>query len=262
LDGRARAQHQRLASTGLWRSNIRFQFHIAEHGLSRLADNRGDQLLDGNSPSAPTQQTVPVQEPGTRPGRPLPYQPNAVSMTDCGGGAVLIAMTNAGTESVHFAIYHNAYRTDGPWQYDVDASNSVSDSFDVADFGGGLYDLTCYGPNGFQRRFAGNMNTKLQPGRGDFHHRPGCWYHCPFHAEPDDIHSRLHGHQRLSNRRPWTYNVPPGSTVNDTFPAVANNSGFYDLTATADSGELFVRDLPATLKPSTSHSWLLPMLNP
>jgi phospholipase C len=84
---------------------------------------------------------MPVQESGTLPSRPLPYQPNAGSAVICGSERISIAMTNAGTESVHFMVFPNAYRSDGPWQNDVGPSNSVSDSFSVHALNGGLYDL-------------------------------------------------------------------------------------------------------------------------
>ena len=103
-------------------------------------------------------QTAPVQEAGTKLSMPLPYQPDAVASTDCGTGELNITMTNAGTASVHFAIYANAFRTDGPWQYDVGPGNAASVSFAVASHTDDRYDFTCYGPNGFQRRFIGKLS--------------------------------------------------------------------------------------------------------
>ena len=197
----------------------------------------------GTMPSVPAQQSMPAQEPGIRPGRPLPYQPNAVSLTDCGTGQLGITMTNAGAASIHLAIYANAYRTDGPWQYDVGTSNSVSDSFDVVNFGGGLYDLTCYGPNGFQRRFAGNVNTNCNQVEVTSRIDPIAGTIALFFqnlSASTVVFSVTNGYPTGG---PWTYNVPAGSTVSDIFPAVANNRGFYDLTATANSDALFLRRL-------------------
>jgi len=198
---------------------------------------------DGNSPSAPAQQTVPTQESGARPDRPLPYQPNAVSLIDCGAGQFGITMTNAGAASIHLAIYPNAYRTDGPWQYDVDANNSVSDGFDIISFGGGLYDLTCYGPNGFQRRFAGNVNANCNQVELTSAIDPVAGTIALFMQNLTTSTVVFTVTNDYPTGGPWTYNVPAGSTVTDTFPAVANNNGLYDLTATADSDALFVRRL-------------------
>ncbi len=113
---------------------------------------------NGFVPPVPSPQIQPVQEPGTVPVRPLPYQPDAFSLLDPANGCVWIVMTNSGTASVHLAIYANAYRGDGPWQYDVPAGASVSDCFALTNAASG-YDFTCYGPNGFNRRFAGQLPT-------------------------------------------------------------------------------------------------------
>ena len=73
----------------------------------------------GTTPAPPAQQTMPAQEAGTLRARPLPYQPNAIAVTDCGAGTLTIILTNSGSASAHFAIYATHYRTDGPWSYDV-----------------------------------------------------------------------------------------------------------------------------------------------
>ncbi|WP_182444528.1 phosphocholine-specific phospholipase C [Streptacidiphilus sp. PB12-B1b] len=116
---------------------------------------------------APADNALPVQEPGTRPARALPYQPNAgVSRYDFGSGGsaqVWISMDNTGaqaTSSAHFSVYANAYRSGGPWQYTVPAGGTVSDFFNCGTgYGNGAYDLTVVGPNRFLRRFRGNATT-------------------------------------------------------------------------------------------------------
>jgi phospholipase C len=113
----------------------------------------------GTAPMVPTTQAIPMQESGPRPARALPYQPNATSRTDCSMGRFYIDMTNAGTASVHYSVAPNRFRTDGPWQYDVAAGGSLEDYFSVVTYGAGHYDLTAYGPNGFLREFAGDLNV-------------------------------------------------------------------------------------------------------
>src|ERR1017187_454483 len=128
------------------------------------------------TPTPPVPQIVPTQEPGTNLSRPRPYRINAFSFADCATSRLGITMTNAGTASAHFSIYANAYRSDGPWQYDVPAGSSVTDYFSVS-ANGGRYDLTCYGPHRFHQRFAGDINANcnllnvsasLDPGGGSF----------------------------------------------------------------------------------------------
>lgn len=112
------------------------------------------------APKPPNKPSMPAQEAGTRRARALPYQPAVASSVDHASGRLLITMSNGGTQSVHHAIYANNYRSDGPWQYDVQANNgSVSDYFSVQTSGGGKYDLSIYGPNGFLRCLIGDINA-------------------------------------------------------------------------------------------------------
>ena len=183
-------------------------------------------------------QTVPVQETGTRLARPLPYQPNATSYTDCNSNRFWIAMTNAGTKSVHFAIYANAYVSGNPRQYDVDSAGSTSDGFGLNT--SGKYDFTCYGPNGFQRRFAGNINSNCNQIEVTSSVDPNAGITLALQnlTASTVVFTVTNGYPTGG---PWTYNVPAASTVTDTFPAVSNNYGWYDLTATASSDPLFLR---------------------
>ncbi|KUM03801.1 phospholipase C, phosphocholine-specific [Chromobacterium subtsugae] len=111
------------------------------------------------APTAPVPGQMPQPEAGRRPARALPYQCNAYASTDVAGGMVWIHMQNSGSQGAHYAIYANQYRLDGPWQYDVAAGGNIQDYFHVQTYGGGWYDLTLYGPNGFLRRFAGNIHS-------------------------------------------------------------------------------------------------------
>ena len=193
------------------------------------------------TPPVPSPQSMPVQEVGTLISRPLPYQPNASSVINCGSGRILISMTNSGTESVHFMIFPNAYRSDGPWQYDVAASNSQSDSFGVSAINGGPYDLTCYGPNGFQRRFADNLYTNCGQVEVTSSIDPNAGVVSLAMQNLTATTVVFTVTNSYPTGGPWIYNVPASTTVTDIFPVVANNNGWYDMTATASSDNLFLR---------------------
>jgi len=111
------------------------------------------------APAVPTTQTLPLQETNTKVACPLPYQPNASATTSSVSNHLLITLTNAGTASVHFAVYPYIGQTGYPQQYDVPAGGSAGNSFAIAPSAGGAYDFTCFGPNGFQRRFAGSLSA-------------------------------------------------------------------------------------------------------
>ncbi|AXE29293.1 phospholipase C, phosphocholine-specific [Chromobacterium phragmitis] len=111
------------------------------------------------APTAPQPGQMPLPEGGRRPARALPYQCNGYGSTDVAGGIFWAHMQNGGSQAVHYSIYANQYRSDGPWQYDVPAGGEIKDYFHAQTYGGGFYDLTMYGPNGFLRRFVGNLRS-------------------------------------------------------------------------------------------------------
>jgi len=190
----------------------------------------------------PVVQNIPLQEPGVKPACPLPYQPDMSYFTDCSSNRLVVTMTNAGTASVHFMIFPNGYRTDGPWQYDALPGSSVSDSYIQPHSSFGLYDFTCYGPNGFQRRLAGNIHidcgqyeiaSQIDP-VGDaitltFQNASG----LPVSYTVVD---------NLNSGNTQTFNLSPNSSSNSVFLVQSNNS-WYDLTVTTSGDTNYLRHL-------------------
>jgi phospholipase C len=220
-----------------------FDFSTPDYSIPNLPSVAPVNCSSNVVPTVPTPQTLPIQESGIRPARPLPYQPNANYLIDCNAGLIHIAMTNSGSASVHFAVYPNAFRSDGPWDFDVTPSNTITSAFNILTPGAGHYDFTCYGPNGFRRRFAGSTNTNCN--------------------QPDltSIVDTVQGGITLVMRNPTTapvtftitngysaggfstHNVSAGSIATNTFQAVANNGGWYDFTVTIDSDTNFLQQL-------------------
>src|ERR1019366_2485163 len=197
----------------------------------------------GNLQPPPAAQWLPVQESGVRPACPLPYQPDASCYTDCNSNRLFVTMTNAGSASVHFAIYANAYRTDGPWQYDASPGGTVSDSFLQPSRANGRYDFTCYGPNGFQRRFAGNINRDCNQVEITSQINPAADGITLGLLSPDTNPVNF---TVTDNRNPgstWGFILPPASSTNWDFSIPTNNNGWYNLTVTADTDTNFVRHL-------------------
>ncbi|MBE1159230.1 phosphocholine-specific phospholipase C [Dyella acidiphila] len=203
--------------------------------------------------------SLPAQESGTRTARALPYQPDAnISSIQYGSnGQILIwiEMLNAGslaTRAVPMAIYANAYRSGGPWQYTVapysnGSDGSVSDFFNVGTgFGNGSYDLSVIGPNRFLRRFAGNLNDAGK----------ACSVTSSYLADP--VSGQLAIYFALTNggssavtftitannytgEGPWTYAVAAGATTNTYFSALADSHGWYDFTVTLSGDSSWIR---------------------
>ncbi|PWI45698.1 phospholipase C, phosphocholine-specific [Streptomyces sp. ICBB 8177] len=252
-------------SISAWRRKVcsdltgAFDFTSPVNGLPSLPSTSkviGQSLCNVMVNPSPTTNALPAQEPGTKPARALPYQPNGhvdrLEFDSGGKTLIWIDMANQGaqaTKAAHFAIYANAYRGGGPWQYTVDAGGTASDFFNIGTgYGNGAYDLTLVGPNRFLRRFAGNSTT---PG--------GNVEVTPTYATASDT-----GKQALwlamantgsttatftvtsTNYRsdgPWTYKVPAGETVSDYFNAVAYTGGWYDFTVTVDIDPAWSRRL-------------------
>jgi phospholipase C len=188
---------------------------------------------------------VPAQEPGTRPARALPYQANANARVDKGAGRLWITMANGGSQSVHCAVHANHYRIDGPWQYDVAPGASIEDYFSVELFGGGKYDLSVYGPNGFRRRFAGNIDSaggKLEAVASYDLGTPG---HARLVLALVNTGASAAVFTVAANAYrgdgPWLYAVAPGATVSAAWDVQADTAGWYDFTVTADIDKPFSR---------------------
>jgi phospholipase C len=228
-----------------------FDFTSPVYGLPALPDTSRTIGLATCGPlpnPSPSGNTRPSQEPGTRPARALPYQPNAYldHLEYDSDGAILVwlDMTNQGapaTGTAHFATYVNAYRGGGPWQYSVAGGGQTSDFYNCGpNYGGGPYDLTVIGPNRFFRRFVGNANTAgaklavlpsyaVESGTGKL----AIWFAMTNNSTASATFTITANQYRTDG--PWTYTVAPGKTTSDFFNAVAYNNGWYDFTVTADA---------------------------
>lgn len=210
-----------------------------------LASQAASQCASLPAPSAPYSQSMPSQESGSRPACALPYQPNGTSSVDKTNGILWITMSNSGTAAVHHSIYANNYRSDGPWQYDVPAAGSVKDYFHVQTYGGGAYDLSLYGPNGFLRRYIGNINTA----GGQLEVTASYSFATAGKAQllltMTNSSSASVTFTVTSNAYrgdgPWTYTVAAGASVSDFWNVQLYTNGWYDLTATASSDASFSR---------------------
>ncbi|GAA2410594.1 phospholipase C, phosphocholine-specific [Actinomadura vinacea] len=106
-------------------------------------------------PTPPADQRMPSQEPGTRPARPLPYQPEASVRVS--GRTLRLDLVNHGLESVHFALYPYAGEFPRPRHFDV----ARTERADIP-LSGDAYNLTLTGPNGFRREFSGTVTDTAE----------------------------------------------------------------------------------------------------
>ncbi|WP_323122844.1 phosphocholine-specific phospholipase C [Burkholderia alba] len=106
---------------------------------------------------------LPVQEPGQRKLRPVPYELFAEAAIDARAGTFSLTFSNSGKAvpgndaGASAAVFHvdNALGTDGPRFYTIQSGRVLSDQWSPARDTQGRYDFTVSGPNGFQRGFQG-----------------------------------------------------------------------------------------------------------
>jgi phospholipase C len=239
-----------------------FDFANPVYGLPSLPDTSATisqataNMMVNPSPGT---NSMPTQEPGTRPARALPYQPNAwvdhIEYDASGKTLLWIRMANQGAQATawaHYSIYANAYRTGGPWQYTVapagnGTDGTTTDYFNIGTgYGNGQYDLTCLGPNRFLRRFQGNADGAgktceattsyaAAPDTG----KDAVWFHLANTGTSTVTFTITSTNYRTDG--PWTYEVGPGQTASDYFNAVAYTNGWYDFTVTVDSDAAWSR---------------------
>ncbi|MEU6265491.1 phosphocholine-specific phospholipase C [Saccharopolyspora shandongensis] len=100
-------------------------------------------------PTAPAAGTMPRQEPGTRPARPLGYDLDVHELR--AKGAIKVELSNNGELGVHVQTRLIA-PAGAPHSYTIGAGDDLTASWPVS----GAYDVQMHGPNGFFRRFAGD----------------------------------------------------------------------------------------------------------
>jgi phospholipase C len=103
-------------------------------------------------PPVPANQSLPDQEPGTRPARALPYELHVEG--EASQGVLRLVFRNTGKAGAVFQVRSGNVQS-GPWTYTVGAGDETSDTFGTR--GASSYDLAVSGPNGFLRTFAGGL---------------------------------------------------------------------------------------------------------
>jgi phospholipase C len=97
-------------------------------------------------PKPPANGSLPKQEPGTRPARPLPYRPEASVRLE--GRMLVLTLKNFGTHSAHFAIYPYAGELPKPRHLDVLGLQIVRIPLPKKE-----YHIEVHGPAGFRKTF-------------------------------------------------------------------------------------------------------------
>ena len=246
IERRYERQHPELREPNItpWRRAVAgdltsaFDFSRADDRQPALPATRGyrppDRLRHANYvPSVPAEQSLPTQEPGTRPARALPYELHATARTDAKDAFGLL-FANTGTAGACFHV-RAADGARGPWYYTVEPGKSLSASWPAATG----YDYSVYGPNGFMRRFKGHPASRRTTLRVALRYdasdgsttmelaNEGA---APCHATLEN----LYGGQSLA------CTLHPGERRQQSWP-LTDSHGWYDLIVRADAEAGFVQ---------------------
>ncbi|MER7395652.1 phospholipase C, phosphocholine-specific [Streptomyces sp. NPDC000151] len=190
------------------------------------------------SPRPPAEQRLPRPEEGTRPARPLPYQPDADGAYDPAAGHFRLALRNTGAAAAHLALYPYAREYATPQHRDVRGKAG----WDVP-VREQAYDFHLTGPNGFRREFAGTgagaaaglkVSTHLDAGRREIH--------LTLVNGGDGGLTVTLAPLAYSGAAPRTVKLPAGRTRTLAHSADRDH-GWYDLNVTVTEDETFRRRL-------------------
>ena len=187
-------------------------------------------------PPVPATQSMPVQEPGTRPARPVPYTLNAEGVVNAGDGSFGISFSNAGKTAVYQVRSGNS--SQGPWTYTVGKGQRVADTYPISASGLTGYDLSVYGPNGFLRAFRGSLSgssTVQLDLRTEYNEK----------GNIITLHGTNRGSQTIHlgvadayTGRVISRELKPGQSYDMTWE-LHQSFGWYDLVATVESDATF-----------------------
>jgi phospholipase C len=184
-------------------------------------------------PAPPTEQSLPTQEPGTRPARAVPYELNVRGEVNLAQGALTIHFHNTGDAAAVFQVRSNNSQQ-SPWSYTVGPRTAISDKWKFNGYGQNDYDLSVYGPNGLLRTFKGSTADGSKVNLEITSHydvdRPGITL---------EILNRGQGHARVQIRDTYTEDtrhaaLQAGGNRAEYWP-LESSFGWYDFVIEVES---------------------------
>jgi phospholipase C len=184
-------------------------------------------------PAVPTEQALPLQEPGLRPARALPY--NLAVDAKVSGGQIELDFANFGSVGASFHVVSTVDAT-GPWDYTVSAGKKLTGTWRS----GSGYSYEVHGANGFLREVKGSAPvagldvTARHLGAGQGEVLLGFVNHAETSVEITlaDAYGNQGGHS--------TFRLRPGGTFEHTVYTNRAN-GWYDVSVTIGSDADYLR---------------------
>ncbi|MFF8603928.1 phosphocholine-specific phospholipase C [Streptomyces sp. NPDC015232] len=186
--------------------------------------------------TAPAVGSMPRQEPGSKPTRPLKYAPYVDGAADVTAGTYRLTFSGGPAAGAQFYVT-SANRTDAPWTYTAGAAASISDTWNTK-YSKGTTDLTVHGPNGFLRRFRSPGKTATPEVTARHNATTGALDLTLTNAGPTTTVTVANAY----GGTPTTLSVPKGATVTHTVPP-SSGSRWYDVTLTCTATPDWLRRL-------------------
>ncbi|UXI69859.1 phosphocholine-specific phospholipase C [Tahibacter amnicola] len=194
-------------------------------------------------PTAPVNQSLPMQEPGVRPARKLPYEIQVNGRVETSSGRYWLDFHNDGEAGVALNVY-SGNRTDGPWFYTLESARQLADYWSAQAATQGKYDLSVHGPNGFLREFKGDLSLVTAGGAN-------LELTTLYDVDRGELMLRLRNTgaatctatlsaNRYSNAAPQEVALAAGATADISWP-VAASGHWYDLSIRCSGDPLYLR---------------------
>ncbi|POM17000.1 Non-hemolytic phospholipase C [Burkholderia cepacia] len=161
-------------------------------------------------PAAPL---LPAQATGVRPSRALPYELHASARADAGNGTLTLKFANTGRAAAVFHVYDKLHLDRLPRRYVVEPGKTLHGDWAARADDGGKYDLWVLGPNGYHRRFTGDL-SRLAGARA-----PHPEVRVGYAGASGNLHLRLRNHGggtvRFTVKSNQVYGPLPGRGAHD-----------------------------------------------
>ncbi|MFC0402127.1 phosphocholine-specific phospholipase C [Paraburkholderia rhizosphaerae] len=238
-----------------WRRSIcgdltsAFNFNKPEPGWPALPDTRAYvaranlQCSSLPTPMVPAVQSMPKQEPGTRPSRALPYEFHANASVDADTGTFTLSLINSGKTGAVFFAYDLEPGSHSPRRYALDPGTQLSDSWTQAQLNDTKYSIALHGANGFLRIFRGDFAGKrtVRPEitvTYDVANNAVCV--TMRNSGQAGCRFAVRSNAYRTGQSQWMFSVPAGGNVSKSW-LVAANGNWYDFSVTVDTQPAFLR---------------------
>jgi phospholipase C len=133
--------------------------------LPDMSTAPGETIVIEDKPpvTLPSKARMPMQDPGVRYSRALPYRLSVEANPDLEHASLELEFENTGTAGAVFHVYDKLKLASPPWRYTVEAGKSLAAAWDTSETKG-YYDLYILGPNGLLWQFAGRLKPKSAEG--------------------------------------------------------------------------------------------------